>query len=61
MSMRRAINDKCKDCIYDKEAPGTWRQQVEACTIKSCSLWVYRPKSASRQKDAAITESEIPA
>jgi hypothetical protein len=43
--MRAAINMKCRDCIYDKCAPGTWRQQVEGCTIKSCSLWPYRPKS----------------
>jgi hypothetical protein len=47
MSMRAAINAKCKDCIYDKCAPGNWRQQVEACTISTCSLWVYRPKSSS--------------
>ena len=47
MSMRKAINDKCKDCIYDPCAPGNWRQQVQACTISTCSLWAYRPKSSA--------------
>jgi hypothetical protein len=44
MSRTKAINDKCKDCIYDSHAPGTWREQVELCTSeKSCPLWPYRP------------------
>jgi hypothetical protein len=44
MSRTKAINEKCKDCIYDKLAPGTWREQVENCTSeKSCALWPYRP------------------
>lgn len=47
MSMRAAINAKCKDCIYDDCAPGNWRQQVAACTISACSLWPYRPRSKS--------------
>jgi len=48
MSRTKAINEKCKDCIYDQKAPGTWREQVEACTSeKSCSLWPYRPVSVS--------------
>ena len=28
MSLRKRIDEKCKDCIYDPTAPGTWRQQV---------------------------------
>lgn len=49
MSMRAAINAKCKDCIYDPNCGGgTWRQQTEACTIKSCGLWPYRPRSATK-------------
>jgi hypothetical protein len=47
MSLRKAINDKCRDCIYDSLARGTWRQQVEGCTIKSCSLWPHRPMSTA--------------
>jgi len=49
MSLRRAINEKCKDCIYDPLCGGgNWRQQVSACAIKSCPLWPYRPQSQSR-------------
>jgi hypothetical protein len=43
MSRQKAINEKCRDCIYDPLAGGTWRQQVENCTIQTCSLWPYRP------------------
>jgi hypothetical protein len=44
MSRTRAINDKCKDCIYDPLAGGTWREQVEMCrSEKTCALWPFRP------------------
>lgn len=44
MSLRRAINAKCRDCIHDPQAgQGTWRQQVAACTCTSCPLWPVRP------------------
>lgn len=50
MSRAAAINAKCKDCIYDpKSGGGTWRQQTEACTIRTCSLWPYRPKSSANR------------
>lgn len=48
MSRVAAIAAKCKDCIYDREAPGNWRQQVTACSITSCALWPYRPKSTGK-------------
>ncbi len=44
-SMRAAINAKCRDCIYDSSSAGTWRQQVEACTMPDCALFLYRPVS----------------
>lgn len=46
MSRARAIDQHCKDCIYDPAEPGNWRQQTEACEITSCPLWPYRPKSS---------------
>ena len=52
MSMRAAINAKCKDCIYDACAPGNWRQQVGACTISTCSLWKFRPTSSAAKSSA---------
>lgn len=42
-SLKKAIEDKCKDCTYDKEAPGTWREQVEGCRVTKCPLWEVRP------------------
>lgn len=50
MSLRKAIDMKCKDCIYDSCAPGTWRQQVENCWDEGCPLWLVRPK-ATKKKD----------
>jgi len=43
MSLRKAINEKCKDCIYDNLAEGTWLKQVELCTCSDCPLYPVRP------------------
>lgn len=57
MSLRKAINLKCKDCIYDSLCPGTWRKQVEECTSKDCSLWPVRP-TTTRSKGNEQDQSE---
>jgi hypothetical protein len=45
-SMRASINRMCKACIYDPVGgSGTWRAQVEACTLRNCPLWELRPIS----------------
>lgn len=49
MSRKHAIDEKCKDCIYDPLAGGTWRQQVENCTSPDCPLYPYRPISAKKK------------
>jgi hypothetical protein len=47
--LRKSINDKCKECCYHPDnGGGSWRQQVEACTVTSCALWEVRPKSVGR-------------
>lgn len=38
-----AIAAKCRDCIFDSEAAGTWRQQVTVCPSTDCALWRFRP------------------
>lgn len=43
LTRQQAINANCKDCLYDKAEQGTWRMQVEACTIKTCPFYSYRP------------------
>jgi len=40
---QEAIDLNCKDCIYDDQDVGTWRQQVTACTIETCPFYDYRP------------------
>ena len=47
MSLRKRIDEKCKDCICDPTAPGTWRQQVFLCSANSCPLWDVRAKPTS--------------
>lgn len=46
-SLRTAIDQYCKECVYDKLCPGTWRQQVAQCTAKECPLWDVRPRAAT--------------
>ena len=53
-SLRKRIDQHCKSCIYDSLAPGTWRQQVTLCSVKSCALYDVRPKSTR-----PITESVL--
>lgn len=48
-SLRSAINQHCKNCIYDSiGGNGAWREQVQACTSYSCALFDVRPKSYSK-------------
>ena len=47
MSLRKAVNQKCKDCTYDSASNGNWRQQVTLCSVKSCALYDVRPKPTS--------------
>lgn len=49
MSFRKAINTKCRDCIYDTLAEGTWLEQVFQCTMKDCGLYAYRPIPRARK------------
>jgi hypothetical protein len=56
MSLRAAINAKCKDCIYDpKSGHGTWRQQVEGCTVTRCALFPVRPRAQAPKDPAGNT------
>lgn len=46
-SLKAAIKAKCKDCTYDPQAPGTYLQQIEDCTVRSCPLWAVRPMTVA--------------
>ena len=39
MSLRKAINKHCEQCVYDNAAPGTRLQQITLCSVKSCALY----------------------
>lgn len=43
VSLRSAINAKCRDCIYDPKARGKWREQVADCVSANCALHAVRP------------------
>ena len=43
MSLRKPINDKCRDCIYDPLDKGTAAQQIACCVCTDCSLHPVRP------------------
>ena len=52
--LRGKIDAKCCECIYDPiGGPGTWKQQVEACTSYDCPLYTVRPKSETKN---AVTQ-----
>ena len=42
-SRKAAIEQHCRDCIFDPNASGTWREQVRNCTSINCSLRPFRP------------------
>lgn len=53
-SMRKAIDAKCKDCIYDHfSGLGTWRQQVEGCPCTDCPLWELRPVASGKKRQVS--------
>ena len=57
MSLRKAINDFCRQCIYDPHCGGgTWREQVAQCAAVKCPLWPFRPLPGSGPLAAAPTD-----
>lgn len=49
-SPRQSIASHCKSCIYDRHCVGTWKDQVEACTITQCDLYEHRPLSTQTRR-----------
>ena len=55
-SLRKAINEKCKDCIYDPiGGNGTWLKQVADCTAVTCPIHTVRPTP----RDRSIKEESL--
>lgn len=56
-SRSAAISAKCKDCIYDPKAKGSWRSQVEACQQEhTCALHPFRPMTIRTVEPGYSTE-----
>ena len=47
--LRASVNAHCVSCIYDDCVEGTWRQQVELCTVTSCPFYAVRPKRGAKR------------
>lgn len=63
LSPVKSIAVHCKGCIYDPKDAGTWRDQTEACSITSCSLYYHRPityksKQILKENDLASLSAE---
>jgi len=51
ISAQKAINQKCKECIYDPiGGGGTWKEQIAGCTSYSCPLFNHRPVDVNTRK-----------
>ena len=49
--LRAHIDAMCCSCVYDPSNGGTWRQQIDACTVTLCPLHAVRATtSASRAR-----------
>lgn len=58
-SLRKCIEEKCKDCTYDPLAGGTWREQVELCRVTKCALWPVRPMTVATINLNRKTRQEV--
>ena len=50
-SYRKAVNNMCRQCIYDPAQKGAWMEQVTECTDIGCSLYDVRPITTSGRVD----------
>ena len=59
-SLRKAINAKCRECLYDADADGLgpWRMQVEACTSPQCPLFEVRPRNRCRKGNGCAVKAD---
>ena len=58
VSLRKSINNKCRDCIYDPLAGGSWLKQVEMCTSTDCPLYPVRPMP--HKSNVKISSVKVP-
>ncbi len=59
VSLRHAINQRCRDCIVDPLSRGGWREQVTACNNTGCALHAVRPVPRSCIVNGQMCRVEI--
>ena len=59
VSLRKAINDNCKNCSFDRKAAGTWLQQVTLCSVTSCSIYPVRPVTKSAIPESVLNHYSV--
>lgn len=55
VSLKNSIDEMCKQCSYEQEAPGTWRQQIEECCGRSCELYNVRPLTTGAKHEKVMS------
>lgn len=56
---RKAVDEMCRSCNYDEFDDGTWRAQVESCSMTDCALYAIRPVTGeTRRNRAAAYQNE---
>ena len=55
-SLRQAINDKCRSCVFDEANVGSWLVQVTLCSCKGCPLYEVRPITKSLIAEGTLKE-----
>ena len=48
---KEAIDAYCKECGYDDLSQGTWRKQIEECTVTHCPLFEWRPITSATKRE----------
>ncbi len=65
LTRQEAIDANCRDCNYDDQDTGTWRDQIERCPSPQCPFFEYRPlttatmKLRQEAKIAAMTPDQL--
>ena len=45
--LRGKVDANCVYCVYEEGQGGSWREQVQACTVTACPLYSVRARRAS--------------
>ena len=60
MSLRKAVNAKCRQCTYDPFDAGTAAQQIAVCIDSDCPLHPVRPLTTATANFSARAITSIP-